>query len=75
MEDVIVYSIGIMSVSICANNNLTIDEITDELNNRNPTGLDHGWEFAKDENFNEGKSNPCKCNHYPKTRKHYLFHC
>ena len=75
MKEITVYAIGLCSASICASNNATIEEITEKINQDHPTGLDHGWEFAKGESFRQGNSNPCPCNINPDTHKHYLFHC
>jgi len=75
MKNVIMYSQGLVSASVCADNSLSVEDVTAEINKTNPTGLDHGWQFADGENFQDGNANPCPCNHYADSRKHYLFHC
>ena len=75
MEEIIVYSIGLCSASVCARNDMSIEQITNEINKRHPTGLNHGWKFAEGEKFAQGNDNPCLCNTNALTHKHYLFHC
>jgi len=74
MRKFTVYSIGLCFASVCARNDMSIEQITEKLNKEHPTGLDHGWELSK-ENFRDGTPNKCPCNVHPETRKHYLFHC
>lgn len=75
MEKVIIYSQGLISMSVCAEKDLTVEEITEEVNAQNPTGISSDWAYAEGENFNSGETNPCLCNQHPDKRKHYLFHC
>lgn len=75
-EMVIPYSVGLCTASVCADNSLTIEEITNIFNAIRPTGITSQWAFADDEEtFLQGAPNPCPCHDFPDTRKHYLFHC
>ena len=74
MENVEVYSLGIVSLSCCASNDLTIEEITVKINTYHPTGIDSNWKLSKDKTFASGESNPCQCEQ-DENRKHYLFNC
>jgi len=73
MEDVIIYTQGIIFCSVCAKKGLTIQEITDKVNELNPTGIGSKWQLSK-EKFKGGEENPAQCNKYP-DRLHYLFNC
>lgn len=67
-----IYSDGMCCMSICTNieDVLRIEELANE---KNPTGLDHGWSISK-EKFKTGEDNPCQCNQDNKS-KHYLLSC
>lgn len=70
-----IYSNGIASCSVCATNDLSIKEITEEVNRISPTGISSKWALADDEFFDgQEKTNPCVCE-LDDNRKHYLFHC
>lgn len=70
-----IYSIGIISASVCAGNDATIEEITEHLNEEHPTGISSKWQLSQDKVFQDGHPNPCACDTYPDTKKHYLFTC
>ena len=71
--DAFIYSQGFCYTSVCASAELTINELTEWLNNTSPTGIESKWTFDKN-NFADGNPNPCECNHNT-SRKHYLFNC
>ena len=73
--DIITYSIGITSCSVCADNNLSIEEIVAYINETEPTEIDSKWEVSKDKKFKSGEANPCECDKFPNERKHYLLNC
>lgn len=75
MQFVTVYSAGLCSLSCCADNSITIEEITTVVNVTNPTGIQSHWRLAEDKKFKSGEPNPCPCDENPEHRKHYLFHC
>jgi hypothetical protein len=75
MEDVIIYSTGIVACSVCADNSLSIKKITRIVNDMNPTYISSKWKLSKDKTFKNGEPNPCVCEQNPDTRKHYLFNC
>ena len=72
MKDFDIYSKGLCYCSVCSS--LLKEETVLRVNGENPTGLNHGWEIAK-EDFREGSLNPHPCERNPKTHKHYLFSC
>lgn len=75
MEKVIPYSIGPMTASVCADNSLSLEEVVTEFNKISPSGTMNGWGLSPDTHFLQGQPNPCPCDRYPETRKHYLFNC
>lgn len=75
MEDIIIYSSGIVAASVCAKNTISIEMITEYLNTESPTDISSKWSLSKDRHFKGGQTNPCSCDKYPETRKHYLFNC
>lgn len=75
MEKVIPYSIGLFSASVCADNSLSPEDVEKEFNKLNPAGTTNGWMLSEDTHFRQGNTNPCPCEDYPETRKHYLFDC
>jgi len=72
MENVVIYSVGLVFCSVCTDLKDTA-EIERRVNNRNPSGTHSGWKIAK-EDFRTGESNPCRCNK-DKGRWHYLLSC
>ena len=74
-EGVIIYSSGIMSCSVCADNKLSNKEITKKVNDILPTTISSKWKLSKDKIFQGGQTNPCPCEKNQETRKHYLFNC
>lgn len=75
MKNVIIYSEGICSLSVCVNKNFTVKQITDEINKIHPTGIKSKWSLSKNKTFRTGELNGCECNEHPTKRKHYLFNC
>ncbi len=75
MEKVIAYSLGMFTASVCAVNDLTPQEVQDEFNRISPSGTENGWVLSEDTHFRQGNTNPCPCDKFPETRKHYLFNC
>ena len=74
METIEIYSVGICYMSVCASNNISLDKIEMIANDRYPTEISHHWSIAN-EPFISGDPNPCPCDKFPDTRKHYLLHC
>jgi hypothetical protein len=74
MKEIEIISMGISSASVCADENLSIKEITEFLNGSYPTGISSKWRLSKDKVFRTGESMPCSCEEN-KGRKHYLFNC
>ena len=74
MKKVDIYSTGFLYCSVCADNSLSIEEITAKVNQLNPSGTMNGWCLSK-EGFRSGEANQCECEEYPESRRHYLFSC
>lgn len=74
MRKVNVYSMGPLACSVCAEKNLTPEEVAQEVNKVNPAGTEHGWQISEDEKFKGGETNPCVCEN-DADRLHYLFEC
>ena len=72
IKDFEIYSTGLAFCSVCSS--LTPEKTTDRLNLEMPTGISSEWKIS-DSAFSSGESNPCPCNLYPDTHKHYLFSC
>ena len=72
--DVRIYSSGIVACSVCVNKDASIEDIEEEANKQNPTGLSHGWAVSKNRHFSGGETNPCQCENDP-SRLHYLMEC
>jgi hypothetical protein len=73
MEDVIIYSEGLVCMSVCSS--LSAEETVNRVNEISPPGTNNGkWELSKSENFYQGTPNPCPCERDP-SRKHYLLNC
>jgi hypothetical protein len=69
------YALGFVSASVCAPEDMPVDEVTDWVNRHaGPTGLDHGWAPSTDPTFSNGMSNPCPCEQTP-GRVHRLYNC
>lgn len=68
-------SVGLCYLSVCAENDIPLSEITNFVNASYPTGIKTKWTFAKDAPFEDGTPNPVMCNMYPEARTHYLFYC
>lgn len=72
-NNVIVYSNGLVTCSVCVPKNLKRKEIERLVNKQHPTGVDSSWKIDK-ENFMTGEKNPCACN-TDENRMHYLMSC
>lgn len=75
MDDVIVYSNGIVCCSVCVSKKLSREEIEQEVELCNPAGTLNGWKISEDKTFNSGQENGCDCEDHSETRRHYLLDC
>lgn len=67
-----IYKVGLCYASVCSS--LPIEEVKRRMaNDTFPTGVGP-WTYTG-EAFCTGEPNPCPCNEYPDTHKHYLFSC
>lgn len=73
-EKVFVYSLGNVNASVCAPADMSVDEVTAEVNRQHPTGLSYGWKISEETRFRSGEIHPCPCEENP-NRIHRLFHC
>ena len=51
-----------------------IEEITRRLNDDHLCGTENGWVFAGPDGVADSP-NPCPCDRWPSTHKHYAFKC
>ena len=72
IPEFVVYSEGLCFASVCSS--LGAERTAHRMRSESPSGTENGWCLAN-EAFASGEPNPCPCNHYPKTHKHYLFEC
>lgn len=68
-----VYSEGILVACVCTDDSL--EEAIRFANTHNHPGTSLGWQPSKDTHFATGAPNPCPCDKYPDTHKHYLLEC
>lgn len=74
MEAIIIYSMGICSMSICVKKDLKKAFIEKEINKMSPSGVPTKWQISKDKTFRSGQTNPCQCKEND-NRLHYLLNC
>lgn len=72
MEKVTIYANGLVNCSVCADNELTPDDVEHLVNKKNLTGIDSKWKIAP--KFADGSSSPHACEKDP-SRLHYLLTC
>jgi hypothetical protein len=73
--DVNVYAVGLCSVSACAGESMTREEVAHAVNVITPTGVCSRWRVSDDLLFADGiHPNPCACN-TDESRKHWLLEC
>lgn len=68
-----IYASGPVSCSVCAEADLSSEEVERMVNRLMPTGIDSPWRIS-DESFKDGTPNGVECHDGP-TRKHYLLVC
>lgn len=73
-KKLITLGVGIVNLSVCVPEDMPVDDVLDEANLTNPTGLEWGWSISTDEHFATGQTNPCPCEKIP-GRVHRLLHC
>lgn len=71
---VTVYSWGMASLSACAPNDMSVEDVTRSVNISHPTGISSKWELSDEKQFRGGEPMPCVCESNP-GKLHYLFHC
>lgn len=74
MADVDVYAAGLLTCSVCAPADMTIEEVVAEVNAINPTGISSQWQHSEEPTFKTGQPNPTVCEQDPDCR-HYLMVC
>jgi len=68
-----VYRNGLIYCSVCTNVK-SKRRIVELVNQKNPSGLNHGWTISIDAKFVTGQTNPCPCEQ-KEGFKHYLMVC
>jgi hypothetical protein len=71
MDDVEILKLGLCSVQVCADNDLSDKKILDNLNRTYPSGTTNGW--IQVEREIEGQT-PVPCDTHV-TRTHYIINC
>mgnify|MGYP001605579981 FL=1 len=74
MSKVEIYAVGIASMSVCALDSMTKEEIEAEANRQSPTGISSHWHIAEESTFAGGEPMPRKC-YQLGGRLHRLLHC
>lgn len=74
INDVVVYTSGLICCSVCAPSDMPLEDVITAVNLQNPTGLSHGWTLDEKGEFAGGQPNPTQCNSDP-SRMHYLLSC
>lgn len=70
-----IYSIGIVTCSVCVPKDATVEQIEKQVNKELPTGINSAWKVSKDTTFKEKeRTNPCQCDQ-DENRLHYLLNC
>ncbi len=49
--------------------------VEQEVDEINPTGLDHRWAVSQEATFKDGEPNPCPCSDPAADRQHWLMVC
>lgn len=75
-DKVIIYSQGLVAMSVCVDKKLRTEEIEELCNLQSPTGIKPKWKISEAKKFSDGKTpNPCPCDTHPDSRMHYLLNC
>lgn len=74
MEDIEIYSYGLVYLCCCVKKGKTKEEIEEYINNTHPTGISSQWKI-RDTHFKYGaRTNPCQCETH-EDRQHYQLSC
>jgi len=73
MKKVEIYANGLVYCAVCAEKDLTIEEIEKEVNLQNFTGIHSNWKISESK-FEDGSENPHICKK-DNNRIHYLLSC
>jgi hypothetical protein len=71
MDDVDILNVGICSIQVCVDNDLSDQQILNNLNRTYPSGTTNGW--MQVERKIEGQT-PVPCNTH-QTRTHFIINC
>lgn len=74
LAPVVVYAEGLCFLSACVHNSVSSEDAERFVRMNHVAGTSNNWKLH-DEPFNTGEPNPCPCDKFPDTRKHYLFAC
>lgn len=73
VQEVAVYSVGLVYCSACAPADMAVEDIEAKVNAQHPTGIASRW-LVTDEPFSHGEPNPSPCSDGP-LKMHYLLSC
>lgn len=74
MDEVEIYSWGLINCSACAPFRTPMAEVEAEVNKKIPTGISSKWRIIEAK-FADGSPNPTLCSNFPGSRLHYLLTC
>lgn len=69
-----VYALGLTACSVCAPGDMPVEQVTELVNQQEPTGISSSWQPDPAPAFRTGQPNPAPCERDP-GRMHYLFNC
>lgn len=74
LEEVVIYSQGIVACSVCAPISMPVAEVEAQVNEMSPIGPTLQWHVSPDKTFLTGEPNPFPCPDNS-NRLHYLLVC
>lgn len=75
MDEVKIYSLGLVHASACAPAAMERAGVEQAVNAVHPTGIDSDWAVSGDRQFRDGTPNPGPCDTEPEARRHWLLVC
>jgi hypothetical protein len=74
MLPVKIYKIGLCYASVCADSEMSGEEVADEVNKLSPTGISSRWQISDEKEFSDKTPAPSPCNE-DNNRIHWLLEC
>ena len=63
--------VGVCAMQVCAEKDVTDEELLAVANRENPAGTEHGWTTV----IRAGRSGPVPCEKRPRSRWHFMLEC